>query len=98
MPFSLSDKQIIVNYHYVEDPRSDAAGLHPCPVDEFERQVAFLSNNFRIVSIPEIFEAAQRDSPDRLCAITFDDGLKDQFTHAVPILKKHQAPATFFII
>lgn len=98
MSFSLADKHVLVNYHYVEDPRDDFSGIHPCSASEFERQIAFLSDNFRLVSIPDVFRAAQGNSAERLCAITFDDGLKDQYDYAVPILKKYQAPATFFII
>jgi len=98
MSFSLSQKHVIVNYHYVEDPREDFSGIHPCSVEEFERQVAFLSEHFRIGSIEDVFMAAQSKSAERICALTFDDGLKDQCIYAVPILKKYKASATFFII
>lgn len=62
------------------------------------RQIEFLSEHFRLTSVPEVFTAAQNKSTERLCAITFDDGLRDQYIHAVPILRKHRATATFFII
>lgn len=98
MAFSMKDNFIIVNYHYVENPRSDFSGIHPCSVQEFERQVSFLAKNFSFVSIPELFATAKRNEHKKFCAITFDDGLKDQYDNAVPILKEHHASGTFFII
>ncbi len=98
MSFLPEDKHIIVAYHYVEDPRKDRAGLHPCSCKEFKRQIDFLSKNFRISSIQEVFEAAKNGNPERLCAITFDDGLKDQYVNAAPLLKKNKITAAFFII
>lgn len=98
MTFSANNNYIIVNYHYIQDPRDDFSGIHPCSIDEFDRQISFLSHNFTIVSIPEIYNAAQQNTNEKFCAITFDDGQKDQFDNAFPILKKYGATATFFII
>jgi len=98
VPFSLEDKHIIVTYHYVENPREDRGGIHPCPVDEFERQVTFLSQNYSLTSLEEVFKGAQEESEERLCALTFDDGLQGQYENAIPILQKHKAGASFFII
>jgi peptidoglycan/xylan/chitin deacetylase (PgdA/CDA1 family) len=108
--FSPNDKYIIINYHYIRNPSTDWGGIHPCSLAEFERQVKFLSENYRLVSVPEVFNAAQggptalRPQDDslsnasRFCAITFDDGLRDQYENALPILQKYGATATFFII
>ena len=98
MQFSPDYNFIMVNYHYVEDPRPDFAGIHPCPVKEFERQIAFLSTHYRFVSVPEVLAGARAGVDKKMCAITFDDGLKDQLEYAVPILKAHGATATFFVI
>ncbi|MBI4992201.1 MAG: polysaccharide deacetylase family protein [Candidatus Harrisonbacteria bacterium] len=91
-------KNFIVNYHYVEDPRPDFSGIWPCSISEFERQIKFLSGNFSIVSAVDVYRASQENSGGNYCAITFDDGLRDQYQNAVPILKKYNATATFFII
>ena len=92
------DRQIIVNYHYVEDPRPDFSGIFPCPVKEFERQVALLSKNFKITTLRGVFEACRASAPEKVVAITFDDGLCDQYENAFPILKKYGVTASFFII
>jgi len=92
------NKHIIVNYHYVEDPRGDFSGIYPCSVKDFERQIKFLSNNYKVGSISDVYNAAKNNSQEKYCAITFDDGLKDQYENAVPILKKYKANAIFFPI
>lgn len=98
MSFSPKDNHIIVNYHYVREPSSELSGIHPCPPHEFERQLRFLSSKFRIAGIDEVFSAAQEGSEEKVCALTFDDGFKDNFKNAVPILKKYRVRGTFFPI
>lgn len=93
-----TDKHIIVNYHYVEDPRADFSGIHPCSIQKFEKQIAWLSDNFAITTIQNVFKAAQEKVSEKYCALTFDDGLKGQYKNAVPVLKKYDATAIFFPI
>ncbi len=93
--FALDDNHIIVNYHYVEEPKP---GIYPCAPAVFEKQVRFLKEHYRIVSVPEVFESARDGKNERLCAITFDDGLKDQHQNALPILNKYSLGASFFPI
>ena len=96
--FHPNQKYIIVNFHYVHDFRPDWSGMRPCPVAEFERQINFLSAAWKIVSVREVFEAAEKFSPDRYCALTFDDGLKDHLDNVVPFLKREKLKGTFFPI
>ncbi|MBI2047655.1 MAG: polysaccharide deacetylase family protein [Parcubacteria group bacterium] len=98
MAFSLNDKHIVVKYHYIANPREDRRAFYPCPIDEFERQVSFLKNNFKITTVEEVFKAAQNKSGEKMCALTFDDGLKDHYQNALPVLKKHTVKGTFFPI
>ncbi len=58
----------------------------------------FLSENFRLVSLEDVFDSALQNRQDRFCALTFDDGLKDHYTHVWPILKSRCITGTFFII
>lgn len=96
--FSPDQKHIIITYHYVEEPSPLKKGIFPCSPQEFERQIAYLKENYTITTVDEVALLARENSATRTCAITFDDGLKDQFQFAYPILKKHGVPATFYII
>lgn len=89
---------IIVNYHYIENPKPDWGGIHPCPTEEFERQIDFLSKNFEIVSIGQVFNSVQAGVSGKFCAITFDDGLLGQYNNALPILTRYGVMGTFFPI
>jgi peptidoglycan/xylan/chitin deacetylase (PgdA/CDA1 family) len=64
----------------------------------FDRQLSFLKKNFEVLLLDQIAKRLS-DGKDigRCCAVTFDDGWKDNYTVAFPILKKHAVPATIFL-
>ncbi|MCB0395310.1 MAG: polysaccharide deacetylase family protein [Flavobacteriales bacterium] len=65
----------------------------------FDRHLEYLKKNFRIVSLDTMFKAYRSGQPfsGDTIAITFDDGFENNFTHAFPLIKKHQVPVTFFV-
>ena len=70
------------------------------PARDFEQGVAWLARRFRIVPLSEMVDAiAARRSPPAggELALTFDDGLQNQFELAYPVLKRLGTPATFFV-
>lgn len=55
----------------------------------------------RSVSIRQLSEIllGEREVPDYpIFSLTFDDGLKNQFDNALPVLNKYEAEATFFVM
>ena len=65
---------------------------------DFERNLRWLRDRFRIVPLGTLIQAVQDASPPRRdIALTFDDGLDNHFSAAYPILQKLQIPATFFV-
>jgi len=86
----------ILTYHKVSPDTHPFFG----PVDPvvFEQQMLFLKECYRVIPLSELVERSQRgDVPGRAVAITFDDGYRDNYEFAFPILKKYRLPATVFV-
>jgi len=87
----------VLMYHFV-NPSS--TGYLTVSTGLFERQVAYLADRHRILTVREALEAIE-NSPDDLqnsITITFDDGMSDNYRYATPILEKYNLFATFFVI
>ena len=66
----------------------------------FEAHIAYLRKRFTIVSLDELLDLWQTNrlkSDQSYCVITFDDGWKDNYQFAFPVLMKYQIPATIFL-
>ncbi len=85
----------ILMYHGVLDEAYGAVELF-VRVSEFESQMKYLhDNNFTPIFLSEIENASKYDKP---ILITFDDGYKDVYTNAFPILKKYNLKSNLYII
>lgn len=73
-------------------------GTSDFPAEDFRAQLSFLSRYYRIVPLGEIWQCigTHRETRPRV-ALTFDDGLRNNFTTAYPILREFRVPATFFV-
>lgn len=93
----LADAAIVVAFHRVNHaPAMD--GL-TCSVEMFERYCRFFADHFHVVSLRHLVEKLERGAPlDRELAITFDDGYRDNYECAAPILRAVGLPATFFVV
>ena len=87
----------VLLYHAVSEDRDSptSAGTSVTP-RMFDAQMAHLRNHFRILPLDELISGPPEDSA-RAAAVTFDDGYRDNYQAAYPILRKHGIPAAFFL-
>jgi len=92
---------LILNYHRVGDAEKTPydCGSFSCTAGEFEWQVGYLKRRFQIVDLDAAVEIVHgRTKPRRTSLlITFDDGYRDNYETAFPILRAHGVPASFFL-
>jgi peptidoglycan/xylan/chitin deacetylase (PgdA/CDA1 family) len=90
----------IVAYHgLVREPPS-VFNWCQLSVDEFEKQIEFLSREYVVLPLDEIVDRLTRRAPlpRATACVTFDDGFRSVHTLASPILKRYQLPATVFLV
>jgi peptidoglycan/xylan/chitin deacetylase (PgdA/CDA1 family) len=87
--------QILI-YHRVNDQKDQF--FPATPTNVFSRQMEYLAHNFNICSLENAIDMMRnKDIPDNAVVVTFDDGYKDNYTTAFPILKSYSIPATIFL-
>jgi peptidoglycan/xylan/chitin deacetylase (PgdA/CDA1 family) len=92
----------VLAYHKIDFPTPDVKirGAFTAP-QKFERQIAYLKRNgFEFYTASEMikFYLERGEFPRKAIAVTFDDGWKDKYVNAFPILKKYGAKATVFLV
>ncbi len=86
----------ILTYHRVNDERD---WVFPgTPVQTFREQMEYLRENWHVLTLGEIVErVSSGDLPERTVAVTFDDGYRDNYEQAFPVLSATGVSATFFL-
>jgi peptidoglycan/xylan/chitin deacetylase (PgdA/CDA1 family) len=98
-----TEQYLILMYHrVVDDMGAGTEYTQPgiaVSTRSFERQIAFLSRRYTILPLRQLADRLRSGTaiPPRTVVITFDDGWRDNFTLAYPILRKYNAPATIFV-
>jgi len=93
---------IILNYHRILSPAAHneavPAGMVVRP-QTFEKHLQYLRRHFEVVTMAQLIESRDRNEPTErpLCVITFDDGWRDNYEEALPLLRRYRLPATLFI-
>jgi peptidoglycan/xylan/chitin deacetylase (PgdA/CDA1 family) len=65
----------------------------------FEAQMYYLKRNYRIVPLGQLWRELREGSQvTPTLAITFDDGYRDLYTYAFPVLEKYRIRATVYLI
>ena len=90
-------KVLVLNYHKIDNKHHSLAVT---PAD-FESQLKYLADHgYHSISPDELCEglAGTGSLPENPVLITFDDGYKDNYTTAFPLLKKYGFKATIFAV
>jgi len=91
---------IILNYHRIgnADETPFDSGVFSATAEQFDLQIAYLKRRFHIASLEEVFAMMDGDTPQATSVlITFDDGYRDNYTLAFPILRSNGVQAVFFL-
>lgn len=94
----------ILMYHYVSTPPEDAdvyrLDLSVTP-EQFEDQLAWLvENDYTSITFYDLIAwmADGTELPDKPVMLTFDDGYRDNYEEAFPLLEEYGQVGTFFIL
>jgi peptidoglycan/xylan/chitin deacetylase (PgdA/CDA1 family) len=99
----LRRKAVVLTYHRVLKPQERAwCASHPGIVVErqtFVRHIQLLKRRFRLLTIDEFARRMEQKIPfaDSSCLITFDDGWRDNYSNAFPVLLEAGVPAVIFL-
>ena len=91
----------ILMYHMVRNLKGRADSRYCCTPRQFRVQMFYLKwAGFHVIDLNNLVDGliANRELPRKTIAITFDDGFKDNFENALPVLKKYGFPATLFVV
>jgi len=89
----------ILMYHSI-DYNDKETKLSVTP-EAFRRQMEFLhKNNYNVVGLDKAIKyiSGEEKAPPKTVAITFDDGLLNNYEYAYPVLKEYGLPAAIFVI
>jgi peptidoglycan/xylan/chitin deacetylase (PgdA/CDA1 family) len=86
---------VILMYHSISE------GVSPLKISPalFAQQMEWLKVNARVVPLGDLVSVIRQRTtlPERTVALTFDDGFRDFYDEAAPVLHQHQFPATVFL-
>jgi peptidoglycan/xylan/chitin deacetylase (PgdA/CDA1 family) len=90
----------ILMYHGVTNQQTSIVDWCQVRVEDFRRQIEILAREYRVLPLHEVVERLRNGSPlpERTACLTFDDGFKNFYTHAWPILSQYQLPSTVFLV
>ena len=95
---------LVIGYHRVVDDVAAAAKTDMQTMltsrAMLERHIDWIGRHFQFVSLDDVGDRIERGEafPRPAAAVTFDDGYRDVYEHAVPMLKRKGIPATMFVV
>jgi len=91
-------RHVILTFHRIRPADAPAEPFDTCPsisVDAFRQILERACRQYTVVSLRELCERRTDKTP--LLAVTFDDGWRDNYDLAFPVLHELGLPATIFI-
>ncbi|AYF54241.1 polysaccharide deacetylase family protein [Clostridium botulinum C] len=88
----------VIMYHSIKYEKNNCVRLSK---ENFEKQMKYLKdNNYTTLTLDELHNFFEKNIPvpKKSVVLTFDDGYKDNYETAYPILKKYGFKATVFVI
>ena len=87
----------ILPLHRVNDDNDPFMAAMPTAI--FAARMAHIARHYRVLTVEDLAQRLQEGrAPHNALAITFDDGYRDNLTHAAPILSRLGLPATIFLV
>ncbi len=92
----------VLAYHKIDLPTADVKirGAYTAPA-RFEKQISYLKRHgYEFFTASELVQHYIENGryPEKSICLTFDDGWKDNYVSAFPILKKYGVKATIFLV
>ena len=95
---------LVLMYHRVlpddhPDRLTEQPGMFVSP-RTLDLHLATLRRYFELVHLDDWLKraASGAELPRLSCALTFDDGWRDNYEYGFPVLQRYQAPATIFLV
>lgn len=95
---------VVLAYHRINEKPDAAYPLQEDTVsatpEMFRKQLAFLKRHCFVTTFKELADliAANEEIPDNTVIITFDDGYRDNYDIALPILSEFNLPAVVYVV
>lgn len=89
---------IVLNFHRIGDPATTEfdAGVFSATQMQFAAQLRALARHCDVIGLKDL-DRALLDRRGRYALITFDDGYRDNYELAFPVLREARLPAVFFL-
>lgn len=88
---------MVLNYHKIANEHKSLS----VTLDDFEQQMKWLDEyGYHCITPQQLYDfvANGAELPQNPVLITFDDGYKDNYTNAYPIMKKYGMKGTIFVV
>ena len=95
--FPKQGAMIFYGHRVSADDEGYLQGLKP---EWLDAPLAYLTRHYEIIPLTTLIRCYEerRPVPARSAVITFDDGFRDNYEHAFPILRRHGVTATIFLV